>query len=775
MVNNSNNKFLRKRSNRFLVARRNYYVVGGPIVKSPIVPIDSGMGGAQDPNRGYSASGSSVPAGTGVDWGNMASMGASAAQGIVGMIDNIQSQDIKDDADNRVASANKAQVSQVSGADSYDRIFSDYANTNPLEHVTKQQMGAMSAGQMIGSALGSAASGAAGGMSGGPVMAGISAGVNTLTSLIGSAARNRQAAKAARKVNEAIDRTNAYNEMAFANRLDNAASAQMNNLLINSAAYGGPLFAEGGRIHISSENRGKFTETKRRTGKTTEELTHSKNPLTRKRAIFAQNARKWRHAFGGDLLTHGANFDTGVTIVGNGGTHEENPYEGVPMGVDNEGTPNLVEQGEVIFDDYVFSNRLKVPKEVRERYKLRGTKPLTFAEAAIQMSKESEERPNDPISKAGLERNMMNLMMAQEDLREKGNKTRKYARGGRLGRLFAGLDTDPYPNILRRGFAITPFEGSDPVYVTGPGYASGYIPSVPDKGSNLVNSDATNNVDLPPVTGDIKGYSTDVEGYPTGLRYLPAYASGFMALTDALDITNKPDYSEADMVLDASRGVASYSPVKFQSVGNYLEYNPFDREFYIKQMNAQAGSTRRAVMQNAGLNRGTGMAALLALDHNSQSQLGQLARQAEEYNLAQRQKVEEFNRATNMFNSEGKLKADVANQEALLKTRDTYLKGTLSAAELRQRERQQSAATRSANLSNFINSLGDIGRENFERNMIISDPSKYYWIDNKGMVHYKGAYDRLSSDEKKKVDSEIKSKTGSKANEGYLTRRNKRR
>ena len=40
-------------------------------------------------------------------------------------------------------------------------------------------------------------------------------------------------------------------------------------------------------IHIKPENRGKFTETKKRTGKTTEELTHSKNPLTRKRAIFA--------------------------------------------------------------------------------------------------------------------------------------------------------------------------------------------------------------------------------------------------------------------------------------------------------------------------------------------------------------------------------------------------------------------------------------------------------------------------------------------------------
>ena len=47
-------------------------------------------------------------------------------------------------------------------------------------------------------------------------------------------------------------------------------------------------------IHIDPKNRGKFNALKKRTGKTTEQLTHSKNPLTRKRAIFAQNAAKWR-------------------------------------------------------------------------------------------------------------------------------------------------------------------------------------------------------------------------------------------------------------------------------------------------------------------------------------------------------------------------------------------------------------------------------------------------------------------------------------------------
>ncbi len=54
-------------------------------------------------------------------------------------------------------------------------------------------------------------------------------------------------------------------------------------------------FKSGGTIHIKPENRGKFNATKAATGKTTEQLTHSSNPLTRKRAIFAQNAAKWHH------------------------------------------------------------------------------------------------------------------------------------------------------------------------------------------------------------------------------------------------------------------------------------------------------------------------------------------------------------------------------------------------------------------------------------------------------------------------------------------------
>lgn len=67
--------------------------------------------------------------------------------------------------------------------------------------------------------------------------------------------------------------------------------SQCEDNLINSYIE---MMKKGSKIYIKPENRGKFTETMKRTGKSAEELSHSKNPLTRKRAIFALNARKWK-------------------------------------------------------------------------------------------------------------------------------------------------------------------------------------------------------------------------------------------------------------------------------------------------------------------------------------------------------------------------------------------------------------------------------------------------------------------------------------------------
>lgn len=80
----------------------------------------------------------------------------------------------------------------------------------------------------------------------------------------------------------------------------NAWKVLTGNFLPAAVITGGTFGAlqehdKGKSIYINPANIGKFNATKKRTGKTTEQLAHSKNPLTRKRAIFALNSRKFEH------------------------------------------------------------------------------------------------------------------------------------------------------------------------------------------------------------------------------------------------------------------------------------------------------------------------------------------------------------------------------------------------------------------------------------------------------------------------------------------------
>ncbi len=493
-------------------------------------------------------------------------------------------------------------------------------------------------------------------------------------------------------------------------------------------------FAKGGKIHIKPENRGKFT--KYCGGKVTSECIargkRSSDPAVRKRATFAANARKWHHAFGGDLLTNGAEWDNGLRVIGNGGTHEENPMEGVPMGMDAEGTPNLVEQGEVIFNDYVFSNRMFADGGLLESFNLpKSYDGYSFAAIAEKLGEESKERPNDPISKRGLLSSMSRLQQAQETVRQQnqvGQEGVQYAHGGRMGTLFDGL-------------------GDMPNFLDGVDYGDWQ-----DYGTLLepINAEDLWNESM---AGADEGDKGDNNSKLTWLRYAPVVGA---AIGLGQNLFSKPDYTSADTILEAANQAGNYTPVGYTPIGNYLQYRPFDRNFYLNKLNAQAGATRRAIMNTTSPSRN---AALLAADYNAQGRLGDLARQAEEYNLAQRQAVEAFNRGTNMANAEMGLKAAMANQEAALKARSSRLSGVAQAMAVRDAVDARRGASMSANLTNFFNSLGDIGREEVMKAWINENPALYYAISTGGAgTPYKG---------KKKEDK--------KAKGGYLTIKSKRK
>ena len=60
-------------------------------------------------------------------------------------------------------------------------------------------------------------------------------------------------------------------------------------------------YKSGGRIHIKPENRGKFTALKKRTGHSASWFKAHGTPAQKKMAVFALNARKWKHGDGGFL------------------------------------------------------------------------------------------------------------------------------------------------------------------------------------------------------------------------------------------------------------------------------------------------------------------------------------------------------------------------------------------------------------------------------------------------------------------------------------------
>lgn len=67
------------------------------------------------------------------------------------------------------------------------------------------------------------------------------------------------------------------------------------------AAVSKGYMAEGGKIHIKPENRGKFTALKKRTGHSASWFKAHGTPAQKKMATFALNARKWKHEDGGPL------------------------------------------------------------------------------------------------------------------------------------------------------------------------------------------------------------------------------------------------------------------------------------------------------------------------------------------------------------------------------------------------------------------------------------------------------------------------------------------
>lgn len=415
-------------------------------------------------------------------------------------------------------------------------------------------------------------------------------------------------------------------------------------------------------------------------------------------------------SFGGELGTNGANFSNGIIEINEGGTHEQNPNEGVLFGMDQQGVPNLVEEGEVVYNDYVFSNRIKVPKDIKEKHKLKGD--LTFADAVKKLSKESEERPNDPISNNGLEYLMNDLIQTQEMIKAKRNKN-KFKNGGLVNKYPDGTSNLDISDLNLNTKAIV----------------NNTLKPLPT--SNRTWGDL-----FQPSTNKNKKWWQNVLQTPN-LRYIPTLGAAIGSITDLAGLTNNPNYEPSDMILEASDNIGKEAPIEYKPIGNYVDYKPFDSDYYTNKLNAESSAARRNIINTSGGNRATSTAGILAADYNAQNQLGELARQTEEQNFNRRMQVENFNRATNQYNSESALKADIANAENRMRNRQLRLNAVTTAAQMRQQAQEAADAAKSVNLTNLFDSLGDIGREEYMLNLINNNPALYYALSHLGDINYK--------------------------------------
>lgn len=429
------------------------------------------------------------------------------------------------------------------------------------------------------------------------------------------------------------------------------------------------------------------------------------------------------YSSGGSINTHGGIFTNGVTDINEGGTHESNPIGGIPMGISADGQPNLVEEGEVIFKDYVFSNRLSPKNKDLKRVNLPiSKKEKSYADKAKELSKESEERPNDPISKRGLEDALTKLTLLQEMDRQKENKigVNKLKKYG--GRKYSGED-DVLPEItVSANKKALPQFGLFRPYDANTGLV-GFDDYPNIKREEYIKSLSSND--------DANNISFD----STDLRYAPIVGSAFGTLKSAF---TKPDYEHPNSLLRAAYALPSTN-IKFTPVSGRVRYNPIDRNLLLNTYKNQAATNRRALM-NAGVNPGNIMAGLAALGYNEGNSIGNAYLQIDEANNNRRNAAIESNRALDQYNSEGALKADIYNAQLAEKRNASKLAYIDRALQLKEASDNALEQARSYNYTNLFNNLGNLGREEVYWNMIENDPSRYGYKDKSGNIQYKGKY-----------------------------------
>lgn len=405
-------------------------------------------------------------------------------------------------------------------------------------------------------------------------------------------------------------------------------------------------------------------------------------------------------SLGGNLFNRGANYDSGLMLINEGGSHESNPNEGIQLGTDEQGNPNLVEQGEVVYKDYVFSNRLHLTEEeLKKNFLPTSLKNATFAYAAEQIGKNLIETPTDNLERNKVESFLQRLANIQEAQRAKMGKqgTQQMAYGGNKysgeEELFDNLDE---LKITAKKKPLTKL-----TELGKQAFDTAYKQSL---NTGLVGKPST-------ISNRLKrAKEASISGMNT--MYAPIIANTALGIASMFQ---KPDYTNAELLEREARNIPN-NTVSPTYLNNYLTYRPLDRNYYLNQLKGQAGATRNAIM-NSGSNAGNIMANLLAADYNAQNAVANSLMQMDQYNNQQRQAVNEFNRGTNQYNAQSAMQANQANAQLALER--SKLQNTLLSQAAQYREGADTALmqARTKALQDIGTQLGQLGKQNSDINL----------------------------------------------------------
>lgn len=128
----------------------------------------------------------------------------------------------------------------------------------------------------------------------------------------------------------------------------------------------------------------------------------------------------------GKFDTHGGYFaPQDYFRINTGGSHKENPNGGVQVGVDQNGIPNLLEENEPVYNDFVYSDNIKAKGGILEKHNL----PIKYAdmlysEIADRYIETAENRPLSAIERNTLRVMLSRLAEAQEEQKQKAEASK---------------------------------------------------------------------------------------------------------------------------------------------------------------------------------------------------------------------------------------------------------------------------------------------------------------------------------------------------------------